>query len=108
MPDNTGSKVTYFMVGLGIGALVGLLFAPKSGEETRDYLSQKADEGREFAQRNQYQYRYQRGAAAPLLNAVRDRSARDAVRSAIERLTGGAPRGAVPAVEQSAAPAPVQ
>lgn len=30
------------------------------------------------------------GAAAPLLNAVRERSARDTVRSAIERLTGGA------------------
>jgi len=29
------------------------------------------------------------GAAAPLLNAVRDRSVRDTVRSAIERLTGG-------------------
>jgi AsmA protein len=41
------------------------------------------------------------GAAAPLLNAVRDRRARDAVRSAIDRLTGGVPSGAVPAVEQS-------
>jgi AsmA protein len=30
------------------------------------------------------------GAAAPLLNAVRERSTRDSVRSAIERLTGGA------------------
>ncbi|HEY0222976.1 MAG TPA: AsmA family protein [Pseudolabrys sp.] len=42
------------------------------------------------------------GAAAPLLNAVRERRARDAVRSAIERLTGGAPpAGALPAVDQS-------
>jgi len=31
------------------------------------------------------------GAAAPLLNAVRERRARESVRSAIERLTGGAP-----------------
>ena len=38
------------------------------------------------------------GAAAPLLNAVRERRARDAVRSAIERLTGG---GAVPAADQA-------
>ena len=45
------------------------------------------------------------GAAAPLLDAVRERSARDAVRSAIERLTGGAPSGAIPAAEQTA-PAP--
>jgi len=51
MADNVGSKVSYFLVGLGIGALVGILFAPKSGEETRDYLSKKADEGKEFAQK---------------------------------------------------------
>ncbi len=41
------------------------------------------------------------GAAAPLLNAVRERSARDSVRSVIDRLTGGA----MPAAEQQAAPA---
>jgi gas vesicle protein len=51
MPDNAGSKVSYFLVGLGLGALVGVLFAPKSGEETRDLLAQKADEGRDYAQR---------------------------------------------------------
>ena len=51
MADNVGSKVRFFLVGLGIGALVGILFAPKSGEETREYLSQKADEGRDYAQR---------------------------------------------------------
>ena len=42
------------------------------------------------------------GAAAPLLNAVRDRRARDAASSVIERLTG-APSGAIPAAEQSTA-----
>jgi len=51
MGDNVGGKISYFMVGLGIGALIGILFAPKSGEETREYLSQKADERSEFAQR---------------------------------------------------------
>jgi gas vesicle protein len=51
MAENVGSKISFFLVGLGIGALVGILFAPKSGEETREYLSQKADEGREYAQR---------------------------------------------------------
>jgi AsmA protein len=44
------------------------------------------------------------GAAAPLLNAVRDQRARDAARSVIERFMGGqAP--AIPAAEQSATPA---
>jgi gas vesicle protein len=51
MPENVGSRISFFLVGLGIGALVGILFAPKSGEETREYLSLKADEGREYAQR---------------------------------------------------------
>jgi gas vesicle protein len=51
MADNVGSKVSFFLVGLGVGALLGVLFAPKSGEETRDYLSKRADDGREFAQK---------------------------------------------------------
>lgn len=51
MSDNAGSKVAFFIVGMGIGALLGILFAPKSGEETRDYLSSKADEGRDYAQK---------------------------------------------------------
>ena len=42
------------------------------------------------------------GAAAPLLDAVRDRRARDAARTLIDRLNGGS---AVPASEQTAAPA---
>ncbi len=53
------------------------------------------------------------GAAAPLLNAVRERNARDAVRSVLERLTGGAIPGApapaaTPTAETSTAPAAVQ
>jgi AsmA protein len=45
------------------------------------------------------------GAAAPLLNAVRERRNRDSVRSAIERLTGSTPAaGAIPATDQSAQP----
>jgi gas vesicle protein len=51
MADNVGSKVSFFLVGLGIGAFVGILFAPKSGEETREYLSSKAEEGRDYAQK---------------------------------------------------------
>jgi gas vesicle protein len=51
MAENVGAKISYFLVGLGIGTLVGILFAPKSGEETREYLVAKADEGREYAQK---------------------------------------------------------
>src|SRR2546428_10699483 len=51
MGENGGSKVSYLIVGLGLGVLVGILFAPKSGEETREFLAEKADEGRKYAQR---------------------------------------------------------
>ncbi len=46
--DNGASKVGFFLAGLGIGAILALLFAPRSGKETRDYLVQKAEEGRDF------------------------------------------------------------
>ena len=46
------------------------------------------------------------GAAAPLLNAIRERRDRDSVRSAIERLTGGtSSSGTIPTNDQSTAPA---
>jgi gas vesicle protein len=57
MSDNTGSKISYFLVGIGIGALIGILFAPKSGEETREYLAKKADEGKDYAQKKAQELR---------------------------------------------------
>jgi gas vesicle protein len=47
--DNNGaSKVAFFLAGLGIGAILALLFAPKSGKETREFLTQKAEEGKDY------------------------------------------------------------
>lgn len=46
--NNGGSNLAFFLAGLGVGAALALLFAPKSGEETRDYLAQKAGEGRDY------------------------------------------------------------
>ena|SRR5579859_4893860 len=48
MSEDTSSKITYFFCGLGLGAALGLLFAPKSGAETRELILTKADEGKEF------------------------------------------------------------
>lgn len=45
------NRFSYFFLGLGLGVAVGLLFAPKSGSETRDLLRSKADEGKEYVRR---------------------------------------------------------
>jgi gas vesicle protein len=37
-----------FLIGLGAGVAIGLLFAPKSGQETRELLKNKAGEGSDF------------------------------------------------------------
>jgi gas vesicle protein len=42
------SKLSYFFLGLGLGVAVGVLFAPKSGEETRAFLRNKAEEGADY------------------------------------------------------------
>ena len=42
-----GSKLAYFLVGGGIGAIVALLFAPRTGRETRDFISQRTADSRE-------------------------------------------------------------
>ena len=57
--DNSGAKFLYFLTGLSIGALVGILFAPQSGEETREFLAGRAEEGREYLSKKGRQYRDQ-------------------------------------------------
>ena len=47
MSDRDGNTFVWFLAGLGIGAVVGVLYAPRAGEETRDVLLSKAQEGRE-------------------------------------------------------------
>ena len=37
-----------FLLGLGVGVGVGMLFAPKSGGETRDLIKNKAGEGKDY------------------------------------------------------------
>ncbi|MBI2688859.1 MAG: YtxH domain-containing protein [Acidobacteria bacterium] len=44
-------RMSYFCLGLGIGVAVGILFAPKSGEETRQLLRSKADESKDYLRR---------------------------------------------------------
>ena len=37
-----------FLLGLGVGVGIGMLFAPKSGQETRELLRSKANEGGDY------------------------------------------------------------
>jgi gas vesicle protein len=43
--NNWSNKYTTFAVGIGVGAVLALLFAPSSGEETRDYISDTVKKG---------------------------------------------------------------
>ena len=45
MITNGQSKFPYFLVGIGLGAVAGLLFAPRAGEETREYLREQSTKG---------------------------------------------------------------
>ena len=51
MSDNDSSVggFGWFLAGLGIGALVGVLYAPKAGKETREDLAAAALDARERA-----------------------------------------------------------
>src|ERR1700690_3887752 len=53
------SKLSFFFLGLGLGVAVGVLFAPKSGTETRDFLMSKANETADLAKRRAQELREQ-------------------------------------------------
>src|SRR5229473_816986 len=43
--DSVSTKLTFFLVGAGIGAVLALLFAPKSGEELRNDIADATRKG---------------------------------------------------------------
>ena len=47
MSRQTTDKFLWILCGMGLGAGVALLFAPKSGRDTRRYLARMAREGRD-------------------------------------------------------------
>jgi gas vesicle protein len=42
--NNTGSSTIAFLTGLGIGAGIAILVAPRSGEETREWIADTAEQ----------------------------------------------------------------
>jgi gas vesicle protein len=46
--EKQSSGFSWFLAGLGLGALIGVLYAPKAGKETREELMSSAREGSEY------------------------------------------------------------
>jgi gas vesicle protein len=46
--EKQSSGFSWFLAGLGLGALIGVLYAPKAGKETREELMSSAREGTEY------------------------------------------------------------
>ena len=57
MDENIIPKVNYFLVGLSIGSVVAILFAPKSGRETREYIANKTKDANEYARKKAQELR---------------------------------------------------
>jgi gas vesicle protein len=45
--DDSGSGIGWFFVGAAVGVTLGMLLAPKSGRDTRQYIADRAGAGRE-------------------------------------------------------------
>jgi gas vesicle protein len=48
MSDQSNSKIVWFIAGLGLGTVATLLYAPKSGRDTRRALANSVDDGRQY------------------------------------------------------------
>lgn len=98
MADDSNSFV-WFLAGLGVGALVGVLYAPRAGSEIRETLRTKADDSRDYVRNQAQRAREQAGQWAEkgkeVLNQQKEqfRSAYEAGRQAYQEATaepGGA------------------
>lgn len=93
MSDRDGNSFVWFLAGLGLGALAGVLYAPRSGSETREVLRAKAEEGREYVKSRAREARDQasqwadRGREAVSSQKEQFRAAYEAGRQAYQEAT---------------------
>jgi gas vesicle protein len=53
------SRFSCFVLGIAVGAAAGLLFAPKPGQETRDELRHRAEEGKDYLRKRSVELKSQ-------------------------------------------------
>jgi gas vesicle protein len=58
---SVATKVSYFLAGIGVGAVVALLFAPQAGEETRKRIAETAQDGVDYVAAKGTEMRKQAG-----------------------------------------------
>jgi gas vesicle protein len=107
---DTGARLTYLLVGAGIGAVVALLFAPKSGHElrgdiadaTRKGIDRTRDAASQLGERATDYYEGARDRASEIYSAGRDKAGEvaSAARDAAQR-KGGSLTAAIEAGKQA-------
>ncbi len=80
MADN---NLPYFIMGIGVGAALGILFAPKPGKEAREDIQRRADESREYVRRRGGELRERAGEVIDQGREIVD-SQREQLNSALE------------------------
>jgi gas vesicle protein len=102
MSERDGSGFLWFLAGLGIGAAVGILYAPKSGNEVRQRIREVAGEVPDSVRERARQAREQAGSWAEkgrdYLNQQKEqiRSAYEAGRQAYREATSEEVEGTTP------------
>ena len=82
----TNERFLYLVAGTGIGAIIGILFAPKAGHELRDNLATQAHRGMDLISEKVEEgkkYVHERGGASATVRSFVDRG-KQRVNEAIE------------------------
>jgi gas vesicle protein len=92
--DNISTRLTYLLIGGGIGAVIALLFAPKSGQElrgdiadaTRKGIDRSREAAQQFGERAEEYYEQTRDRATELYSQAADKAS-DLYSTAAEKVT---------------------